>query len=108
VIVFLIETSNFIRWVDHSPCTIILTSKPHDPKERANDRSRHHSGIAGRFARNANRPDNQQMTARMREVHGLCGEHRDVASRSLLENWIDEAERRTWFLFEATRGVVID
>ena len=33
----------------------------------------------------------------------LCDEHRDVATASLLENWIDEAERRTWFLFEATR-----
>ena len=39
----------------------------------------------------------------MRETHGLCDEHGDVASASLLENWIDEAERRTWFLFEASR-----
>jgi starvation-inducible DNA-binding protein len=39
----------------------------------------------------------------MRETHGLCAEHGDVASASLLENWIDEAERRTWFLFEASR-----
>jgi starvation-inducible DNA-binding protein len=36
-------------------------------------------------------------------VHDLCNEHRDVASASLLEIWIDEAERRTWFLFEASR-----
>ena len=49
------------------------------------------------------RDDNKQMTARLRETHGLCDEHGDVASASLLENWIDEAERRTWFLFEATR-----
>jgi starvation-inducible DNA-binding protein len=49
------------------------------------------------------REDNQTMAARMREAHGLCDEHGDVATASLLEVWIDEAERRTWFLFEATR-----
>ena len=49
------------------------------------------------------RDDNKQLTARLRETHDLCDEHRDVASASLIENWIDEAERRTWFLFEAGR-----
>jgi starvation-inducible DNA-binding protein len=49
------------------------------------------------------RDDSKQLTARLRETHGLCEEHDDVATASLLENWIDEAERRTWFLFEATR-----
>lgn len=49
------------------------------------------------------RDDNKQLTARMRETHDLCDEHRDVATASLLENWIDEAERRSWFLFESTR-----
>ena len=49
------------------------------------------------------RDDNTDLTARMRETHDLCDEHGDVASASLLENWIDEAERRSWFLFEATR-----
>jgi len=49
------------------------------------------------------RDDNKQLTANMRETHDLCDEHRDVATASLLENWIDEAERRTWFLFECTR-----
>jgi starvation-inducible DNA-binding protein len=49
------------------------------------------------------RDDNKELTQRMREVHGLCDEHGDVASASMLENWIDEAERRTWFLFEAVR-----
>jgi starvation-inducible DNA-binding protein len=49
------------------------------------------------------RDDNKQLTAHMREVHDLCDEHGDVATTSLLENWIDETERRTWFLFEATR-----
>jgi starvation-inducible DNA-binding protein len=39
----------------------------------------------------------------MRETHDLCGEQNDVASTSLIETWIDEAERRTWFLFEASR-----
>jgi starvation-inducible DNA-binding protein len=50
------------------------------------------------------RDDNKQLVARMRETHNLCDEHGDVASASLLENWIDEAERRNWFLFEATRS----
>jgi starvation-inducible DNA-binding protein len=49
------------------------------------------------------RDDNVRLTASMRETHDLCDEHGDVASASLLENWIDEAERRSWFLFEATR-----
>jgi starvation-inducible DNA-binding protein len=50
------------------------------------------------------RQDNLQLTASMRETHDLCDEHRDVASASLLEVWIDEAERRTWFLYEASRN----
>jgi starvation-inducible DNA-binding protein len=49
------------------------------------------------------RDDNKQLVAHMRETHDLCDEHGDVATASLLEVWIDEAERRTWFLFEATR-----
>jgi len=50
------------------------------------------------------RDDNKELVARMRETHGLCDEHGDVATASLLETWIDEAERRSWFLFEATRA----
>ena len=49
------------------------------------------------------RDDNKQLTVSLREAHGVCDEHGDVASASLLETWIDEAERRTWFLFEASR-----
>jgi starvation-inducible DNA-binding protein len=49
------------------------------------------------------RDDNKQLTSSMRETHSLCDEYGDVASASLLEVWIDEAERRTWFLFEASR-----
>ena len=49
------------------------------------------------------RDDNKQLVAHLRETHDLCDEHGDVATASLLEVWIDEAERRTWFLFEATR-----
>ncbi len=52
------------------------------------------------------REDNQSVVARMREVHELCDEHNDVATASLLENWIDEGERRAWFLFEACRGAM--
>lgn len=47
--------------------------------------------------------DNKQFAAEMRSVHDLCNEHRDVATASLLEVWIDEAERRSWFLYETTR-----
>jgi starvation-inducible DNA-binding protein len=50
------------------------------------------------------RDDNRQLVVRMRETHDLCDEHGDVATASLLEVWIDEAERRTWFLFEAGRA----
>src|SRR5436853_3291177 len=49
------------------------------------------------------REDNAQLADRMRETHNVCDEHRDVATASLLEVWIDEGERRAWFLFEATR-----
>jgi starvation-inducible DNA-binding protein len=49
------------------------------------------------------RDDNGQMATRMREAHGVCDERGDIATASMLEVWIDEAERRTWFLFEASR-----
>ena len=49
------------------------------------------------------REDNRAMLASMREAHDLCDEENDVATTSLLENWIDETERRIWFLFETTR-----
>jgi starvation-inducible DNA-binding protein len=49
------------------------------------------------------REDNKQLVMYMRAAHEVCDEHGDVASASLIENWIDETERRTWFLFEATR-----
>src|SRR6266481_5241099 len=49
------------------------------------------------------RDDNKQFAAAMREAHGVCDESGDVASASLIEVWIDETERRTWFLFEACR-----
>ena len=47
--------------------------------------------------------DNKTLAARMREAHNVTDEHRDIASSSLLENWIDETEQRTWFLFESGR-----
>ena len=49
------------------------------------------------------REDNVHLVELMRQTHELTSEHNDVATTSLLENWIDEAERRTWFLFESTR-----
>ena len=50
------------------------------------------------------REDNKALVLSMLAVHGLCDEANDVATASLLENWIDETERRTWFLFESTRS----
>lgn len=49
------------------------------------------------------RADNQALVKAMREVHELCDEDNDIATASLLENWIDEAEERIWFLYESTR-----
>ena len=49
------------------------------------------------------RSDNQALIGSMREAHEVADEHEDVATTSLLENFIDQAERRTWFLFEASR-----
>ena len=49
------------------------------------------------------REDNIELTKHMRSLHDLCDEHGDVATASLIENWIDETEKRTWFLFETGR-----
>ena len=50
------------------------------------------------------RDDNKQLVNEMRRTHALCDQYGDVATASLIEVWIDEAERRTWFLFEASRS----
>jgi len=50
------------------------------------------------------RDDNLQLASRMREAHDLCDEQGDIATTSLLETWVDEAEKRVWFLFEAARS----
>jgi starvation-inducible DNA-binding protein len=50
------------------------------------------------------RQDNEQLRGALRAMHDLCDEHRDVASTSLIESWIDETERRIWFLYEASRS----
>ena len=49
------------------------------------------------------RDDNKEFAARLREAHNVCEEYRDLATASIIENWIDETERRTWFLFETSR-----
>ena len=49
------------------------------------------------------RSDNTDLARRLREMHGVCDENRDIATASLIETWVDETERRAWFLFEATR-----
>jgi len=51
------------------------------------------------------RSDSQQLTAYLRATHEVCEEHKDVATASLIENWIDQTERRTWFLAETLREV---
>ena len=48
--------------------------------------------------------DNQQLTRTLRATHEICDRHNDVATASLIEVWIDESERRTWFLAEITQG----
>lgn len=50
------------------------------------------------------RSDNADLAARMRALHAVCDEYNDVATASLLENWIDETEKRVWFLFEILRS----
>jgi starvation-inducible DNA-binding protein len=49
------------------------------------------------------RNDNLQLASYLRETHGVCNEHNDIATASMIETWLDEAERRVWFLFEAAR-----
>src|SRR4249920_2676993 len=49
------------------------------------------------------REDSKELAGRLRQAHNVCDEHRDIATASLIEVWIDETERRTWFLFEASR-----
>ena len=49
------------------------------------------------------REDNKTLAASLREAHNVCDEHRDIATASQIEVWVDETERRTWFLFEAGR-----
>ena len=50
------------------------------------------------------REDNKQLAKNMRVLHEVCDEHNDIATASLIENWVDETEQRTWFLFEAARN----
>ena len=49
--------------------------------------------------------DNQELVRFLRSTHEICDRHNDVATASLIENWIDETERRTWFLFETLRDL---
>ena len=48
--------------------------------------------------------DHKKIVKFMRKAHGVCDDHEDIATASLIENWIDEAEKRLWFLFEAGRS----
>jgi starvation-inducible DNA-binding protein len=50
------------------------------------------------------REDNKALAVSLRAAHQLCDKHKDVATASMIEIWLDEGERRTWFLFEAGRN----
>jgi starvation-inducible DNA-binding protein len=52
--------------------------------------------------------DNKKVAAAMRKAHDVCDDHEDIATASLIENWIDQTEKRTWFLFEAARSASND
>jgi starvation-inducible DNA-binding protein len=52
--------------------------------------------------------DNKKVAEAMRDAHGVADEHEDIATASLIENWIDQTEKRTWFLFEAARSASND
>jgi starvation-inducible DNA-binding protein len=52
--------------------------------------------------------DNKKVASRMRDAHEVAEDHEDVATASLIEVWIDQTEKRTWFLFEAARGASND
>jgi starvation-inducible DNA-binding protein len=52
--------------------------------------------------------DNKKVAEDMRKAHDVCDEHDDIATASLIENWIDQTEKRTWFLFEAARAATND
>ncbi len=47
--------------------------------------------------------DNRHLTKMLREVHDICDTNRDFATNSMIEVWIDETEKRSWYLYEATR-----
>jgi starvation-inducible DNA-binding protein len=51
--------------------------------------------------------DNVGLAARLRDAHEVCDRLRDIATASLIEVWVDETEKRTWFLFEATRDLTL-
>ena len=48
--------------------------------------------------------DNKHVAAQMRKAHEVCDDHDDIATAGLIENWIDQTEKRSWFLFEAARN----
>ncbi|HTS90800.1 MAG TPA: DNA starvation/stationary phase protection protein [Stellaceae bacterium] len=70
--------------------------------QRVNDDNA--DGVAARAMLETLMADNKALVGRLREAHALCDEHEDVATASLIETWIDEAEGRAWFLYEATRS----
>lgn len=63
------------------------------------------SGLSPKEMLEALRHDNRELTRFLRFAHRVCDKHEDVATASLIENWIDQTERRTWFLSEIVSGL---
>jgi starvation-inducible DNA-binding protein len=82
-----------------------------DIAERASQDRRHHARLKDnndefvlpKEMLSELRSDNLHLTRSLRATHEICDQHKDMASASLIETWIDEAERRTWFLTETVR-----
>jgi starvation-inducible DNA-binding protein len=70
--------------------------------QRVKDNDAQYVGPSDMFVELMN--DNVSLAARLRDAHEVCDRHRDMATASFIEVWLDETENRTWFLFEATRG----
>ena len=80
-----------------------LRSIGHIAPAAAHPRQRRRLCRSARHARRARATTTRTLVTSLREAHDLCDEENDVATASLIEVWIDEAERRVWFLFEASR-----
>jgi starvation-inducible DNA-binding protein len=88
-----------VRKIGEHDLALNRSNRPPSAQRGQRPRVRDPSGYAAEL-----RDDNKELAANMRETHRLCERHNEVATTSLLEVWIDEAERRIWFLFEVSRA----